>query len=488
VPYVLVEDFRSGVDDRRSAVAAPPGTLTYLNNGHITRGGEIEKRKAFIPYLDFTGSAPIWGMAGGLLSDYAPASNELWVYGDGAEPAGIPAYVTWVPITDPTGSGRAVRRFRAVDFWGDLPLALVEYEDRTSELFYGTSWIGAAAWDFTDPNRLRDVLILQSKAYGVQKSQLLYSGVGEPTKWNTSDAVGSGLDDMSHEGPDFYDLTTVGTYQNRIATFSRSSCIIWGVDPDPAQNILLQAIPNFGCIAPRSLVALGEADLLFLSYSGVRSLQARDSSNIATVEDIGVPINQTINALVRALSSDPTLPVERDVWAIGAMEPEDNRYWLVIEDVVYVLSYFPGSQISAWSTYTPGFTIDDMTTWGRRLLVLSDNVIYTYGALDPVNESEYDSTKVEVEIPYLDARKPATHKQFTAVDLAADGRWDVYMGFDPNRPELEELVGRLSGSTYHMPDAEAFGESTHVKLRFVNETDGYAKLSNAAVHYEETGT
>ena len=55
MPYVLVEDFKSGIDTRRTSVTSVPGSLYGLNdagvagltNAHITRGGEIEKRRAF---------------------------------------------------------------------------------------------------------------------------------------------------------------------------------------------------------------------------------------------------------------------------------------------------------------------------------------------------------------------------------------------------------------------------------------------------------
>ena len=47
MPYILVEDFRGGLDTRRMNVTATPGTLVTLENAHITRGGEIEKRPAF---------------------------------------------------------------------------------------------------------------------------------------------------------------------------------------------------------------------------------------------------------------------------------------------------------------------------------------------------------------------------------------------------------------------------------------------------------
>ena len=48
MPYILVEDFRGGLDARRTNVTAPPGSLVTLTNAHITRGCELEKRPAFV--------------------------------------------------------------------------------------------------------------------------------------------------------------------------------------------------------------------------------------------------------------------------------------------------------------------------------------------------------------------------------------------------------------------------------------------------------
>lgn len=47
MPGELIEDFRRGLDRRKFKLNAPAGTLTTLENAHITTGGEIEKRGAF---------------------------------------------------------------------------------------------------------------------------------------------------------------------------------------------------------------------------------------------------------------------------------------------------------------------------------------------------------------------------------------------------------------------------------------------------------
>lgn len=46
--YLVINDFRYGLDKRRIDLALRPGALNDAVNCHITQGGEIEKRKAFV--------------------------------------------------------------------------------------------------------------------------------------------------------------------------------------------------------------------------------------------------------------------------------------------------------------------------------------------------------------------------------------------------------------------------------------------------------
>lgn len=49
--YASVKDFQRGLDARKFKLSLPPGTLTKLVNAHINQGAEVEKRKAFVPYI-----------------------------------------------------------------------------------------------------------------------------------------------------------------------------------------------------------------------------------------------------------------------------------------------------------------------------------------------------------------------------------------------------------------------------------------------------
>ena len=55
MPAYAIEDFKQGLDLRKTYVTAPAGTLRTLRNCFISAGAEIEKRTAFIQW----GTAPV---------------------------------------------------------------------------------------------------------------------------------------------------------------------------------------------------------------------------------------------------------------------------------------------------------------------------------------------------------------------------------------------------------------------------------------------
>lgn len=47
--YLELENFKFGLETRKSEMTANPGSLLTCNNAHINQGGEVEKRRAFFP-------------------------------------------------------------------------------------------------------------------------------------------------------------------------------------------------------------------------------------------------------------------------------------------------------------------------------------------------------------------------------------------------------------------------------------------------------
>ena len=91
MPYILVEDFKGGLDTRRTNVTSVPGSLVTLTNAHISRGGEIEKRKAFVELatlpVDSNGDPQTVGLAAG--------GGQIYCFG--SDPSTIVSFATGTP-------------------------------------------------------------------------------------------------------------------------------------------------------------------------------------------------------------------------------------------------------------------------------------------------------------------------------------------------------------------------------------------------------
>jgi hypothetical protein len=132
MPYILVEDFRGGLDRRRMNVTAAPGTLVELKNAHITRGGEIEKRPAFVEIVQLPSNT----------IGLAAAAGQIYTFGSDAEnsvtfAADTPSNVTYVQLQHP--SGEELTDVLSVDFYNGQLYAAAQFADgRIYHYFNGT--------------------------------------------------------------------------------------------------------------------------------------------------------------------------------------------------------------------------------------------------------------------------------------------------------------------------------------------------------------
>src|SRR5690554_4728353 len=105
MPYLLIENFEQGLDTRKTVFTAPPGSLRRLVNGHITRGKEIEKRKAFATYASLP--ADTFGLHS--------TRGELFVFGSNAAPA-MPPTVQYQQLVPTGGSASLVHVWSTENF------------------------------------------------------------------------------------------------------------------------------------------------------------------------------------------------------------------------------------------------------------------------------------------------------------------------------------------------------------------------------------
>lgn len=154
MPYILVEDFRGGLDARRSNVTSTPGTLVTLTNAHVNRGGEIEKRNAFVELADLPSNTFSLAASGG----------QIYVFGSDA-PAnvsfaqGTPSNINYIQLQHP--SGEELTEVLSVDFYNGLVYAAAQFADGRIYHYYD----GARITDWFD-GRARATVEITAGSFG----------------------------------------------------------------------------------------------------------------------------------------------------------------------------------------------------------------------------------------------------------------------------------------------------------------------------------
>ena len=321
------------------------------------------------------------------------------------------------------------------------------------------------------------VLAHKSSMHSVSDSLWHYSNSDDPTEWNDpATNVASGFENLSNNARGAEELMAIAPYFNNLALFAQNAIQIWFWTPVNANINQVQILNNIGTIARNSVKEFGDSDVFFLHESGIRSLKARDSSNSAFVGDIGNPIDDEVTALIKSNKADA-------IAAQGILDPRDGRYMLAIGSKIYVFSYFPGSKVSAWSTYEPGFA-SNISNWaydGKQVLCRAGDELYSLGG---ENDTTYDNSTVTIQLPFLSGGKPATSKDWTGMDMVCENDWDVYVSTDPTDINTNEQVGTVNRTTYGLGRIPLAGYSTHMAVKMTCTRAGAAKIGNIALHYE----
>lgn len=324
------------------------------------------------------------------------------------------------------------------------------------------------------------LLTFKGKVHAAGGSLVHASGVNTAKRWNRDHTavIGEGFINASTQEEGAQEVTALAIYQGQMAVFGENSIQLWQIGADPANNAFLQPLSNTGTRSRRSVTTFGSADCFYLSRSGVRSLRAREASNAAFVSDVGTAIDPFIRAWMKSVGD---AAVEA---AVGTIEPLDGRYWLAIGSRIFVLSVFPGSKISAWSYYEPGFTVSDFARIGDKTYARAGDTIYLYGGEDGDTYPDDDEQTVTVELPFFSAQKPASEKGWPWISLALENEWRVKVLPEPRDETVEIDAGTFDGVTYSQQLAGVPGASTHVALKLTCTKSGAASIASIAMGFQ----
>jgi hypothetical protein len=474
MPAYAIEDFKEGMDLRKTYVTAPAGSLRTLRNCFITAGAEIEKRTAFIPWATPDKLAGTMGCLS--------RNGEFFVVKNG--PSGITDW-TFSPnapgyISLPFPSGVTIDRVADWDLFNGLFYIVLHGTNGLYYHYYDQVQVTDATPGFNpDLQNVSSIRVYGLKVYGVNGRWLRFSGSNKPKQWNPPDssvADGSGYLDLSAQDSDSTNLVGLEVYYNQLAIFSNLSTQLWTVVSDNSQNVFRQLLRGTGLIANNGLTQFGNGDILFLSSHGIRSLRVQNVSLTAGLTDVGSPLDEEFRRLTIANGQN---------WFANArclIQPRSGRLLVCLPDRIYCLTTFQQPAVTAWSMFD-GLNFADVCIADPWVVLRStDDNMYIYG--NDVT-SYYDSTEAEVITPALSCGSPSTNKLFHGFDVGAQGTWTLSVGCDPNNQATEETVATFTGATYVNPQMTMPESSTHISLRFRSTDASQARIGHVMLMYDE---
>jgi hypothetical protein len=295
--YFAIEDFRAGMDTRRMPVLSVPGSLLELVNGHINRGGEIEKRLAFVP--EITLPANTFGLAavGGTLYTFGSVESVTF-------PAGSPSNLVYQRLTHPTGA--AMAKIVQVSAFSGKPYVIAQFDDGATYHFYN----GTRHAEFVEARARTSFNITGGTTVGVPAtaSFAITGGINSPGDRITTIRAGSLAiltNAVQHTGSNASTAAAVAAAINAFvgapdftATAAGNVVTITAVTPGTAFNGLTLTISTQGSVTVGSVTPLaGGVDnaITNMTVAGVPIIGSRilhNGNNAETAALVAAAINE----------------------------------------------------------------------------------------------------------------------------------------------------------------------------------------------------
>jgi hypothetical protein len=187
-----VENFKFGLDTRKSQLTSIPGTLGTAINCHLTQGGEIEKRKKFAQTLLPTNSFGLEVTTSGLVIFGSVATGALSI--------AVPAGYTYQRLQHPDGS-TAMTEIVASRAFSGKAFAVAKFADGNVYCYYD----GTLVTDFIAG------LILASMNTNTKIGTEFARLVNLSSTYDATDHVNGTVDVLNQPGTEYVTDTTLTT-------------------------------------------------------------------------------------------------------------------------------------------------------------------------------------------------------------------------------------------------------------------------------------
>ena len=321
--------------------------------------------------------------------------------------------------------------------------------------------------------------VFENRIYSCANTHLQYCTIANPADWsNTTPSSGAGFINIASQTNGSERLVMVGAYAGYAAIFSARAVRLYQLTTDATAVTSFQSMQNQGSIAPLSLQSFATTDVFYLDLSGIRSLRERDTTFTAYAADVGSAVDTPVQNWIVQVGSQVAFNAQ------SVVEPLDGRYWLAIGSRIWVYSYFPSTQVGAWSHYDPGFSIQAFAVIKEQVYCYDGTTVYLYGGSSGQQYPAAGVTPPTFTTPFHNpGNSGSTQKIDTTVELVATGTWTIKVFLDPNNLGSVVNGGTIVNNTYQSDSANIVGQAKLFSLQMTCVSGGYADFSSFTINY-----
>ena len=449
---ITFDRFDGGLDVRQLSTSADANRLRVLKNAYVTTGKTLRKRPGLKRFSTLSAGTK------GLFA----AFNKLWTFS-----------------TTDVAHDHTLLVNKRIDAYSNLSLVdIAQCEIFLNYIYLCAVYTGgvtrhhylddATSTLVADANCPHTPTIIKkaSKIFAIKNDVVRFSKTSDARTWTAEEDAGFLPVNVQQTGAS--NPTALGEYQSNLVVFFADSAQIWSVDPDPKLHQFVTATP-IGTRYQNSHANMAN-DIYFLSPSGFRSIAVQANSSNLMDMDVGSPIDSLMLQVMRGAISPNT------VYYRGG-----GQLMSFIGNKVYVYTFSRAAKISAWAIWDLPITVDAVTELEGVLYLRSGDVVYLFDH----NGFDDDGTPIEVdiELPFMDCKQPGVLKQFSAMDVAAEGDYSVAYRFNPRQPEAISNAVSVNGDTRILARVPVELCTTNIAPRITHSANAPFELAALSLSY-----
>ena len=496
------EDFRLGLDHRKSEQVSDTRSLQECKNAYVTSGYAISKR----PGMDNINATTALDVNfHGLFVFDQKLVTVTHTSGFVAPPTlsgigiGNPISSTLqvVICENPDDATDTVKHVWDFLIFNRKPYIVVEFTSGTIRHFYGTLaqhivGTGTVITDTNCPNT-KSAVIVSSKVFAIGTNAagdayIKYSATEDPNDWSSPDDASGALGlPAGLESPDEDEITALGVFGGKLVAFMTNNIQLWKTDPDPALIELESVIEN-GYVTYTDTVAPLGADLVFLNAAGFQSAGQMLYTDRMIAADIGAPVT---NIVLPKLAADAATNEPISIHFSG-----NDQYVCAIKDEMFVLTHSANAKLTAWSRYTmtQGSVISGMCSYRELLYVkmsnASGNFIFGFDPAkynDDVAGVATNNFDVQITSGFQTLGGSGRWKKIYGMDAMFVGTANIQHRWDARTPDAKTTAVSLNGDTRPTPMVPVELMTTEISFDITQAANSSLLVNGLTYYYQPLG-